>query len=208
MRPVSDFLSRVMPSVPGCPQPLAEQAIRDAAIAFCEDSLALRERLIPFTTIRGVAEYSLIPEDSDTQVARVIDIYLDGTRLSPCVSAPPAPSDSLSAPTAYYTTRVGSAFQVALSSTPDKEYTVVAEVALRPTRSASTLDDDLLDLWADAVTAGAIGRLSSVPGEPFTDLAVANAAQQIAIRGARGARSEMGVGRVRGSMRVTQRPLA
>ena len=41
-RKFSSLVTRVTPSVPGCPQPIIEQYIRDAAIEACERTLAWR----------------------------------------------------------------------------------------------------------------------------------------------------------------------
>jgi len=207
MRPISDFFPRVLPYVPGCPQPVAEQAILDAAIVFCEDSLVIRERFSAFNTDPGIADYGLTTP-SDTQVARLLAVYVNGTQIPAWVSDPPPPAVGSGAPTTYYTTRSDGVFKLELYPIPDRAYEITVEAALRPTRDAATLDSDLFGLWSDAVVSGAIGRLSSIPDQPFSDLARAGAAQLTAAFMGRKARTENGVGRVKGVSRVAQRPLA
>ena len=54
------FLSltqRLLPSVPGCPQPVLEHYIRDAAIEACEKTLAWRYQQFPVRLTQGVYEY-------------------------------------------------------------------------------------------------------------------------------------------------------
>ena len=41
-RSFSDVVNRLSPSVPGCPTPVIEQYVRDAAIEACERTLAWR----------------------------------------------------------------------------------------------------------------------------------------------------------------------
>jgi hypothetical protein len=56
-RTFTDVLPKVLPSVPGCPQPLAVQHIRDAAIRVCERTLAWRYVQPTFDLLPGVHEY-------------------------------------------------------------------------------------------------------------------------------------------------------
>ena len=56
-RAFSDLLPKVLPSVPGCPQPLAIQHIRDAAVRVCERTLAWRYVQPKFNLTPGVHEY-------------------------------------------------------------------------------------------------------------------------------------------------------
>jgi hypothetical protein len=65
----TDLLPKVLPSVPGCPQPLAIQHIRDAAIRVCERTLAWRYTQPKFNLLPGVHEYVYDkPNDSEVHV--------------------------------------------------------------------------------------------------------------------------------------------
>lgn len=65
----TDLLPKVLPSVPGCPQPLAIQHIRDAAIRVCERTLAWRYTQPKFNLLPGVHEYLYDkPIDSEIHV--------------------------------------------------------------------------------------------------------------------------------------------
>jgi hypothetical protein len=65
-RAFTDLLPKVLPSVPGCPQPLAVQHIRDAAIRACERTLAWRYMQPKFRLLPGVFEYEYQkPADAD-----------------------------------------------------------------------------------------------------------------------------------------------
>ena len=58
------LLPDVLPSVPGCPQPLALQHIRDAAIRVCERTLAWRHVQPTFALTPGVYEYAYNKPDN------------------------------------------------------------------------------------------------------------------------------------------------
>lgn len=56
-RTFASVVPKVSPHVPGCPQPLMVQAIRDAAIRICEKTLAWRYTPPVFSLLPGVHEY-------------------------------------------------------------------------------------------------------------------------------------------------------
>jgi hypothetical protein len=53
----ASLVSRLAPSVPGCPQPTITQYIRDAAIRVCERTLYWRYQIPLFNLVPGVHEY-------------------------------------------------------------------------------------------------------------------------------------------------------
>lgn len=56
-RSFSSLIPRINTSVPGCPQPLMESAIRNAAIRVCERTLLWRHAETPYALTPGVHEY-------------------------------------------------------------------------------------------------------------------------------------------------------
>lgn len=207
MKPVSDFFSRITPLVLGCPEPTLQQAVVDASIAFCSDSLVLREHLDVFQTVAGLGEYDL-DAPSQQDVARVLNVAVDGraVQLVPTERAS-FPLATTGKPTAAFTRRIGSEFLLHLHATPDAVYPVSVEVATKPKRGATQLEDDLYDLWIEAVVAGALARICAIPGQPYTD-PVVSANNSVAFRAhTNRARIEGAYGRVRGQIRVTARPI-
>jgi hypothetical protein len=91
---------------------------------------------------------------------------------------------------------------------PDDCYRLDLEVALKPARNATQLDDDLYNRWIEAVVAGALARLYMVPGQPFSDASAGLYQTGRAARLAVNARIEGSYGRVRGTMAVKFRPLS
>lgn len=208
MKPISDFFPRMLPYLPGCSEPLAAQAILDAAIVFCEDAQVVREELDGFVTVAGEKSYELYAP-AQQQIARVLDVLVDG-RSIPGIAAEDV--DLLvgaeGSPVSFYTSRNGSELLLNLFPTPDKAYQVQVRAALRPARNATQLEDDLFNLWSDAVLAGAMARVMAVPGQPFSDPAAAVGYGMAAARAANKARVEGNFGRVRANMRVRSHPFA
>ena len=70
-RAFSSLIPRINSSVPGCPQPLMEQAIRNTAIRSCERTLFWRHAE-PVTVVSpGVHEYFYRkPQNTDVHVDR------------------------------------------------------------------------------------------------------------------------------------------
>jgi hypothetical protein len=198
----------VIPYVPGCSEPLAQQALLDAAIAFCEESQVIRARLDSFPTVNAQVGYTLVAPLGQ-QVARVLEVRVDG-RPIPMVMAEDVGmiSDAVGRPMACYTDATDSTFELRLFPVPDGVYQVQVTAALRPTRDATEVEDDLFNLWSDALVSGALARLMAVPAQPFSNPALAGGYSVAALSAARRAKVEGSFGRVRGSTGVTQRPFA
>ena len=208
MKPISTFFPRLLPYLTGCTEPLAQQVLVDSAIAFCEDTQVIRAELDEFQTRPGENAYEL-EAPSQQQVARVLDVKVSGRTLTAVVAED---VDLLMAavgtPMAYYTDRTDSQFTLRLFPKPDGEYAVKVRAALRPMRTATAVEDDLFDLWSDAVICGALSRAMNIPGQPFSDPAGAAYHMSMAINASRKARLEGNYGRIRGNSRVRGVPFA
>ena len=79
------FLSlaqRLLPSVPGCPQPVLEHYIRDAAIEACEKTLAWRYQQFPIRLTPGVYEYQY-DNPAQTEVHAFLTASVNGQPIHP-----------------------------------------------------------------------------------------------------------------------------
>lgn len=209
MQALSAFHSRILPYVPGCSYPLMDQALVDSAIAFCDESLVIRQFVQDQITIADTNFYTIADTTHET-VARVLTVKIDGTAIAPVNSDDGALAITTEPgqPVRYYTTRVDSALKVILYPTPDKQYTLSMEVAWKPLRTAAQLQDDLLNVWVEPVVEGAVARLMATPAQPFTDQMAGAAKLLSAKSGARRARIESTSGRTRVSRYVRPRPFA
>lgn len=78
----STLLPKVLPTVPGAPQPLVIQHIRDAAIRACETSLLWRYTPVPFQFQPGSHE-NMFPKPPDTLVHVLISAMCNDYPLTP-----------------------------------------------------------------------------------------------------------------------------
>lgn len=183
---------------------MADQALRDSAIAFCEDTMVLRTKLPAFATVSGTAAYTLSVSAGE-QIARILGVAVDGVQVYAVAAADAAfPLNQSGKPRCVSTVRTTSGFDLVFQPVPDAAYTVAVEAAMRPTRTAASLSDDLLDRWEEVVVCGAVYRLASVRGQPFSDPVLAGDAMAKYLRLAQKARIEGQVGRVVASRRVNQ----
>lgn len=205
MKPLSDFYSRITPWVVGCPEPTINQALVDAAVRFCEDSKVIHQRTEPILTQANVSTYE-VEVPTQQRVGTVLDVYCNGKPLRPLVGdARPNPSDRTGTPTHYYGVRTDSEFLVQLHPTPDAEYSVQVDASFVPTRTATSLEDELLERWVEAIVAGTLSKLFSIPNQPFSDPGQ-SAAAAVAFAGlSMRARREAGHTRVEGSDRIRPR---
>lgn len=79
-RTFASLIPKLSPHVPGCPQPLMVQAVRDAAIRICEKTLMWRYTQPPFALLPGVHEY-FYAKPTTTDVHVVFAAILNGEPL-------------------------------------------------------------------------------------------------------------------------------
>jgi len=207
MKLLSAFFPRILPYLPGCSEPLAAQALLSSAIEFCDTAQVLRINLDPIQTSAGAAAYGLTPPSSELAIARVLGVTLDGRAIVPVLAeALREPPTVEARPTSFYVDTSGGSFSLRLAAIPDDVYTLVANVALRPTRDATTLHDDLFELWVEPLVAGTLHRCMLVPDQPFTNPTQALYWGGVAAKATANSRVEGNYGYVRGSMRAKAHP--
>jgi hypothetical protein len=207
VKPVADFFPRILPHVISCPAPFAEQSLVDAAIEFCDKSLVIRYTPDSVNTEAGLAAYDFdIP--TNQEYSRVVYVTVNGKKLKslPTIGLPVKDNVSDTIPTHFYVTQNESEVVLNLFPAPDKVYPIEMSIVLRPVRGAKYLDDDLFVYWHEALTHGALYRLKSTPGQPYSDLVSAGIHKAAAYTMCHNARIEGNMGRVVGSSSVKQQP--
>jgi hypothetical protein len=212
------FLSlatRLASSVPGCPQPIIEQHIRDSAIEVCERTLAWRYEQPLIRLTPGVYEYpynnpsqsevhafltaSVNGEKLDTvTLEQLHDQYPDWPSLDPAKQASPRLICQLDPD------------NFVLAPLPDStvNYDLKMIVALKPLRSATAMDKSVFDEIENVIMHGALQHLLVMPNKAWSDreLAAYHAKQYISKTTERRARANLGAARA--SLSVKMRPLA
>jgi hypothetical protein len=207
MKPLREFHPKILPYVSGVPEPTLNTALIDAAVRFCEDTKVIMERTYPFTTTQGVLGYEL---DSPAQhrISNIERMWCNGHRMSALPSnRTPDEEVAEGTPRFFYGRRQDERFEVALFPVPDGEHSITAEVVYCPTRTATALDNDLLERWIDAIRAGTLAYLHGIPGQPFTDITMSASYGMAFLAKSAEAKRSMSFGRVSTSHRVNPRPL-
>jgi hypothetical protein len=206
------FLPRLLPSVNGCPEPLARQALIDSAIEFCEETGIVRVTTDPTPLQPGVATYSVdLPASQATvQIQRAwygpreLTAAPDSqiTAVKAYVTDPNAAFEQI--PLYFHESAPG---EVALYPTPGLGATnsLVLRVSTKPTRSATSVEDILYEDWAEAIVSGALRRVHAVPDTPFYSVNESARHGSLFQLGINRARSESIRGRVRTSVSVAPR---
>lgn len=166
MKTLDDFLPRLLPYVPGCPDLLVRQGLVESAIEFCART-QIAQTLSTLTLREGRAAYD-IELPAQQALVNVLDVLCDGLPLDPVswpvAELPPGRPQWVIKP-------LPSVNELTVVPTPDaqaagKRLTVLA--AFKPAPKATMLADELFADWHDAVVQGAIRRLCAMPSQPFS----------------------------------------
>lgn len=215
MTSYDDFLSRVLPEVPGCPELVAIQAIRDTAIQFCKESLIHQVNHDPIGTVAKKADYDLESPVEQTRVYKIMSLWFGGNKLTPAspdmVVDPTVYAQNIGGKTTTYSTPqfYTQKDDVTVTLTPIPDQTVARSITMRvalvPTRDSSSCEDFLYEDWVEPIAFGAVARLMQVPGKAYTNPQASTLYQGRFIVGLNAARQQASRGRVRGDLRVKMR---
>lgn len=205
-----DFLRDVLPSVPGCPKPVARRAVLDAAIEFCRLSRCWRRRGTPTAVVSGAPLYALDAKDGE-EVAGVTRVLLDGRILEATSememdAAHPAWTEEAGTPRGYL---LEDARTMRLFPCPDDRAAgmlLTVDVALKPSRAAGECPDFLFEDHVKTVAHGALGQLLATPGKPWSNPGLAAYHQAQFGGGWSEARIRINKSNTNRSLRVRQRP--
>lgn len=173
------FMPWVLANAPGCPEIAATAALRDSAVQFCEQTLIHQVDHDPVSVIANVADYDLETPVTQTRVFKIMRAWYKGTQLT--AVAP----DQVTEPTVYnqsiggYQKKTGTpvgfihkdADSFSLSPVPDATVAgaITMRVALAPLRNSTTVADFLYQNWGEVISHGALQRILSMVGRPFSN---------------------------------------
>jgi hypothetical protein len=175
----ADFYDLVAPDVPGCPFAAIDIALRQTAIAFCEQSLAWKYTHPDIAVVAATASYDFVPP-SDAAVHAITYAAFNGTEID-------CNAGELNIASAVYDWRnqtgtpeyvLGGATALTLVPTPDVAGTLSMEVALKPSPSAAGIDDSIFNEYREAIVHGALSRLMLSPKKPYSNPSLATYHQQ------------------------------
>lgn len=166
----------VLPSVPGCSQAMALDAIRKAAIEFCERSWGWTYNPAAIDVVNGQISYAFTPP-AGAVVSKVLHVWYDDKPIHP--RSPDQldgmfPNWRTSSGTPEYYTQEDER-NLLLVAVPNADLTggLKMRVSLKPTYNAADIETRLYEEYREAIASGALSRLMMMPKKPYTDLALA-----------------------------------
>ena len=206
-----DFYDEVLPYLPGCTPALAKVAIRNAVIDFCESSLIIQRDHDPVTVLAGIIDYDFEPP-TGYLVTKIMRAWYKGSELQP--TSP----DDIDASILYNQTYPGATKVLqdpnAIIQKDERTYTLypfpketaaaalTMRVALKPSRSSSTIENVIFEDYAEVIGHGAKYRLMMSTNKPFTNADAASISKQLFDEGTNVARQRATRGYVRSDLRV------
>ena len=172
MATLDSFLIDVTLEVPGCALPIVRHHVRRSIIEFCEKTRLLTYNCPAVNSVANQGAYSISPP-ADHEIHEIVTVRHNGVPLDPVGEdwlnnnvTDWANSKSRTA-SSYIFTRPAS---IRLYPAPNENGTgnIVAMAAIKPTPSATSIDDKLLH-YSESIAAGAKRRLMIQPGKPWTN---------------------------------------
>ena len=146
------FLPLVIGRLPGCPELLVREAVREACIEFCKRTrLIAADRLLEVRAGERLAE--ITPDDG--LVYRVESVRRDTVRLTPSSRHDfyiEQLDTKMGTPWAFY---LESDQRVVLGPIPESDEVLTAACVVRPDDNAGLVPDVLYSDWREAMASGA-----------------------------------------------------
>lgn len=164
---------QVLSTLPACPTPTIIREVRNAARELCEVSECLRTPVENEPVSAGITEVEFDIDENYTLV-RPIQLNLAGTTLEPTSQT------LLDADDPFWRSTVGKPCKymrsaeilngIVLYPIPDRAYTtdpLKGEIAVKPSRAATGVDEIIMDRFETALVSGALSRLLVVSNSPW-----------------------------------------
>lgn len=191
MRPWSDFYDLALPDLPGCPFAALDSALRQAAIAFCEQSLAWKYTHPDIAVISGTDIYPFVPP-AEAVVHAITYASFDDKEIHAHTTESDMRIWNWRNQTGVPQYVLGGPTTLMLVPKPDANGTLKLIVALKPANDATGIDDDIFNEFREAIVHGAKSSLMLSPKKPYTDsqLGTYHSQQFTSKTGAAGIRSD------------------
>ncbi|SCX59911.1 hypothetical protein [Nitrosospira sp. Nsp1] len=201
-----DFYDLMMPDVPGCPSAAADSALRQSAIAFCEQSLAWQGTHPDVPVVAGTAEYAFTPP-ADAVVHTIIHAALDGEEIALYPDKPGMGSINRHGRKGIPAYILAGAASLTFVPAPSAPGTLSMTVAFKPSPVSTGIVDGQFNEYREAIVHGALVRLMLSPKKPYSSTQLAQYhQQQFAVKtAAAGQRVARGYTRARLQTRIMAR---
>lgn len=177
----SDLLPEVLPDVPDCLNIVMEKAIRDAAIKFCEETHIWEVDLPTISLLADTAEYALAPP-TNQQIIKLTQVIMNGRMIEPTSIV------NLDSRSTTWRALIGTqptnwlmVNPVTLRAypIPSVDGAITAKAIVKPSRTATGIDDFISNDYYLAIAAGAKALLCAMPHKAWTALELVSYYQSI-----------------------------
>lgn len=164
------YLPEVLPEVPNCPDQVAINAIRSAAIEFCQKTRVWRTSFGPLSLVANTSSYP-VAVPANTELVTVIqaavlsngswsDIYGPYSEETMDMDIATWREDTTASLPNRYLNDVNN---IKVYPIPTQNYasSLKGIMSLRPTRASTGGDDILYNDWLDAIASGAKSKLQA-----------------------------------------------
>ena len=157
MKKLEYFLPRTLPWCLSVPEPLVYQALIDCAIQFCEETHIVRFISDPITVVANVQDYDIdLPQFTD--LARILRVWYG-----------PDPYGIPSGfPTNWFVTDTTTLTIIPVPTTQRNNW-MFMEIATKPTRTATTVDDLLYTDYIEGIAGSAVAPIFPMPDQPWSN---------------------------------------
>ena len=164
MKTWDDFLPLLRPHVPSCPDITIKSYLGIVAADFFTRTHLWRDNIDSIYVAPGIYEYDL---SADALVEHVISVIVDDREVerTDMRLIPNERRYSTGHPTHYW---IQSDNAIRLFPIPDKKVTLKLTAVLRPSRTGTGVEDWIYEMWADAIVAGTVAQLTSIPGKDWS----------------------------------------
>lgn len=180
---IESLVSKVKREVPSCPQSIIVDELRNTIIDFCINTDIYLADLTLFQTVQSINEYEAADLDIPvgTELNHIIDIFFEFgdssnqiseksfSRLKPkaLIGKPSLFDEYGKGRPRFYSQKDQETILVA--PTPDKNYALYALYSLKPTSTATTIPNIIVNEYQETIVHGAIYRLQMMKDSPWTD---------------------------------------
>lgn len=169
MTDIEEFLPKVLPYAPGCPEPTAIEHLRNAAIEFCEETKLWRFD----DTLETGDDPNVVCTPSGAVIHQIERCDFNGKRLEPASvgflddAHPDWRSDEfrLDGVPRFFTQVCPDTVRVV----PHQQGRLKVFLRLKPAEDAEQLPDFIATQHRSLIGWGALASILMVPGQPFTD---------------------------------------
>ncbi len=185
----SDFYDLAIPDLPGCPYVAIDFALRQAAISFCEQSLAWRYVHPDIAVVNTTSIYPYVPP-AEAVVHTVIYAEFNDVEIETAAGQDNINLDNWRHQTGVPQYVLGGPDSATLVPTPDVDGTLKMTVVLKPSPLAIGIDDAMFNEYRHGIVHGALAKLMLSPSKPYTksDLAAYHQQQFVIAAGGAGMR--------------------